>query len=93
MSEDVKHPIVIPKKGHLTTLIIRHFHSKVQHGGRGITLNELRANGYWVVNGNSAVRSVIANCVRCRYLRGFAGEQKMANLPESRLKPAPPFTY
>lgn len=53
----------------------------------------MRANGYWVVNGNAAVRSVIAKCVKCRHLRWSVGEQKMANLPESRLKPAPPFTY
>ena len=34
-----------------------------------------------------------SRCVRCRYLRGTAGEQKMANLPESRVEPAPPFSY
>jgi hypothetical protein len=53
----------------------------------------MRANGYWVVNGNAAVRSVIAKCDKCRQLRGSVGEQNMENLPESRLKPAPPFTY
>ncbi|XP_028403950.1 uncharacterized protein LOC114526541 [Dendronephthya gigantea] len=93
LSKDIKHPIILPKKCHLTILIIRYFHAKVQHSGRGITLNELRTNGYWVVNGNAAVRSVLAKCVTCRYLRGSVGEQKMANLPESRLEPAPPFTY
>ena len=93
MTEDIKHPIILLKKGHLITLIIRYFHAKVQHSGREITLNEMRANGYWVVNGNAAVRSVIAKCVKCRQLRGSVGEQNMKNLPESRLKPAPPFTY
>ena len=93
MSESVKHPIIFPRNGHLTTLLIRHFHAKVQHNGRGITLNEIRANGYWVVNGNAAVRSIIAKRVKCRQLRGSVGEQKMANLPESRLDPAPPFIY
>ena len=93
MSENVRQPIILPRNGHTTTLIIRHFHQKVQHSGRGITLNELRASGYWIVNGNAAVRSVISKCVRCRHLRGSVGEQKMANLPESRLEPAPSFTY
>ena len=92
LNENIKHPVIFPKNGHLTTLLIRHFHAKVQHSGRGITLNELRANSYWVVNGN-AVRSIIAKCVKCRYLRGLVGEQKMPNLPESRPEPAPQFTY
>ena len=29
----------------------------------------------------------------CRKLRGALEEQKMANLPEDRLEPAPPFTH
>ncbi len=67
MSKDVKHPIILPRKCHMTTLIIWYFHAKVQHSGRGIILNEVRASGYWIVNGNTAVRSVIAKCIRCRY--------------------------
>ena len=93
MNEDVKHPTILPKDGHLTTLIIRHFHEKVQHSARGITLNELHVSGYWVVSGNSAVRLTIAKCIRCRYLRGSVGKQKMTNLPESHLEPTPLFTY
>ena len=31
--------------------------------------------------------------VRCGYLRGTAGEQKMAILPTSRVEPAPPFSF
>ena len=48
---------------------------------------------YWVVGGNSMVRQFISKCVTCRYLRGIVGEQKMADLPKSRVEPAPPFTY
>ena len=93
LTDSLKTPIILPKAGHVTTLIIRHVHEKTQHSGRGFTLNELRTNGYWIVNGNAAVQHFISKCVRCRYLRGSAGEQKMANLPMSRLDPAPPFTY
>ena len=35
----------------------------------------------------------ISKCVSCRKLRGSPQEQKMANLPEDRLEPAPPFTF
>ena len=39
------------------------------------------------------VRQFISKCVTCRHLMGSQGEQKMADLPKSRIEPAPPFTY
>ena len=76
----------------MTYLIIKYFHEKTKHQGRGITLNEIRENGFWIVGGMSAVASYIANCVTCCKLGASVQEQKMANLPEDRLEPAPPFT-
>ena len=93
LSDSLKNPVILPKAGHVSKLIIRHVHEKTQHSGRGVTLNELRTNGYWIINGNAAVQHFISKCVTCRYLRGGAGEQKMADLPKSRVQPAPPFTY
>ena len=58
-----------------------------------MSLNEIRANGFWVIGGTSAVASKIANCVTCRKLQGTVQEQKMSDLPEDRLKTTPPFTY
>ena len=68
-------------------------HGKCAHGGRDATLNELRRSRYWVVNGNSAVRSKLFKCIQCRRLRGKLGIQKMADLPSSRLMEVPPFPY
>ena len=90
--ESFKHPVILPKKSFIVELIIHDAHKKVAHAGRGITLNELRSR-YWIVNANSAVRHLISKCVVCRRLRGTAGEQKMADLPEERITSAPPFTY
>ena len=81
-----KHPIILPKKGHMTELIMRHAHEKV------ITPNKIRSQ-YWIINANSAVRRYIAGCVTCRKLRASRGQQKMADLPKERLVSAPPFTY
>ena len=55
----VKHPAILSKTGHVTELLIRHFHEKVEHQGRGFTTNEIRANGFWVVGCSSAVSSMI----------------------------------
>ena len=93
LSYGIKFPIILPRSSHVTTLIIKHFHEKIKHQGRGITLNEVRANGYWIIGGTSAVGSYIANCVVCRKLRAAVQEQKMADLPEDRLEPVAPFTY
>ena len=93
VSFDVKHPAILPRKGHVTALIIRHYHRQIQHQGRGMTLNELRSNGYWITGGSSAVARYISDCVTCRKLRASTQEQKMSDLPQDRLEPSPPFTF
>lgn len=88
-----KHPLILPKKGHVTNLIIRHHHEEVCHQGRGITHARIRSSGVWIVNGGSSVGHLIAGCVTCRRLRGSHVRQKMANLPKDRLEEVAPFTY
>ena len=88
-----KHPIILPRKGHVSELIICHHHRIVEHQDRGITHNEIRSAGYWMIGGSSAVSNHIAQCVKCRKLRGTPQDQKMADLPEDRLEPALPFTF
>ena len=89
----VKHPMILPRKGHLTPLIIRHYHHKINHQGRGMTMNALRANGFWITGESSAVTRYIADCVTCQKLHGPTQEQKMADLPKDRIEPSPPFTF
>ena len=93
ISDDCKHPILLPRKGEVSDLIIRQCHSNVAHGGCGFTLNEIRGAGYWIVGANSAVKKSISNCVECRRFRGRVKKQKMANLSACRLKEAAPFTH
>ena len=87
------HPILLPNNHKLSDLIVYWAHQNVGHGGRGLTLNELRRCGFWIVKGNTIVRKMIFNCIICRHLRGRAGEQKMADLPLERTIEAPPFTF
>ena len=93
LNNECKHPISLPKVGKITELLIRHHHKLAAHSGRGITLNEIRSSGYWIVDANSAVKNIIHNCVECRRHRGRLGEQKMANLPSCRLNESAPFTH
>ena len=67
-TDDTKFPVTLSRKGQVTSLIIKYFHEKVQHQGRSMSLNEIQANGFWVIGGTSAVASKIANCVTCQKL-------------------------
>ena len=93
LNEESKYPIILSKSGYVSTLIARWCHQIVQHYGRGYTLNEIRCQGYWIIQCNSVVGNIIHKCVRCRCLRGQIGEQKMADLPQDRMMAAPTFTY
>ena len=53
-------------------------------------MNEIRANGYWIVRGMSAVGSYIWRRIVCRKLCSEVAEQRMADLPEDRLELGPP---
>ena len=43
------HPVLLGKDGNIPRLIAAWCHRKVVHGGRGLTINEIRSNGFWVV--------------------------------------------
>ena len=87
--EESKHPVILPRKSHVTTLIIRHTHEQLGHAGRGHVLAKLRER-YCTIKANSAVRQLISSCVICRRTKSTPQDQKMADLPEDRLTPAPP---
>ena len=93
LSVTLKNPTILPESSHIISLIIGHVQERTHHGGRGMTLNEFRASGYWIVSGNAMVKQFISKCLTCRHLRGNQREQRMADLPKLRIEPAPPFTY
>ncbi|XP_076314634.1 uncharacterized protein LOC143226968 [Tachypleus tridentatus] len=79
---DMKHPIIIPRKGHFVNLIIKHFHKKVAHQGCTFTIHEIQSQGYWIVGGIRAVSSHFYKCIACSKLRGKQHTQKMGDLPK-----------
>ncbi|KAL3966417.1 Rho-associated protein kinase 2 [Sarotherodon galilaeus] len=90
---NVKHPAILPRDSHVSTLLVKHYHEKTYHQGRGITMNELRANGFWILGCSKIVSSYIYKCVKCRRFRRRTEQQKMADLPEDWMETTPPFTY
>ena len=92
LPDDMKFPILLPYKCHVTTLILRDIHTKLGHAGRNHVLAQLREK-YWVIHANAAVRQLISRCITCKKLRAPVSEQKMSDLPPDRGSMAPPFTY
>ena len=43
VSFETKHPVILPSKSHVTTLVKYH-HAKISYQGRGMTLNDLRSH-------------------------------------------------
>lgn len=88
-----RHPVILPKDGHVTKLILSHFHSHVCHQGRNQTLTELRAQGFWIIGGSKTIGRFVHKCVQCRRQRRPVEEQKIADLPEERCEISVPFTF
>lgn len=93
LHHDVKHPAILRKDSHVSALLVKHHHEHVHHQGRGMTINELRANGLWILGCGNVVSKHIYRCVKCRRYRKASSVQQMADLPEVRTETAPPFTY
>ncbi|KAI7806542.1 hypothetical protein IRJ41_007791 [Triplophysa rosa] len=93
LSEELKHPVILPKDSHIVELILAHYHAKVCHQGRYLTLMELRANGFWVIGGGKSVAKLIHGCVQCRKLRRPTEQQQMAELPKERVEASAPFLH
>ena len=88
-----KHPTILPKQHHVSTLVVQHCHKKVHHQGRNITAGALRAEGYWIVGSKRLIDAILNKCVTCRKLRGKRLQQQMADLPPERIEPSAPFTH
>ncbi|XP_070529049.1 uncharacterized protein [Cardiocondyla obscurior] len=84
---DTTHPLILPKKSPLTTLIIDESHLKILHGGTQLTLGYIRSK-YWILGGRNPVRSHILKCVRCARYRASRAQQLMGQLPMERVTPS-----
>ncbi|XP_025766921.1 uncharacterized protein LOC112848107 [Oreochromis niloticus] len=87
------HPLIIPSRSHVASLLVCHHHQAVKHQGRHFTEGAIRNSGLWIVGGKRLISSIIHKCVTCRKLRGRTEQQQMSDLPTERLQADPPFSY
>ena len=93
LSDEAKHPVILPKKHHIVDLIVRHYHHKSGHSGVEHVLSLIRER-FRIVKARVAVRKIINECFNCKKRSQRPGLQKMADLPPDRVSHGmPPFTY
>ena len=93
LDDATKHPILLPHKHHVTTLIVRHYHQVNGHVGAHQVLSLIRKR-FWILRGLSAVKRVLGSCIPCRRRHARPCTQIEAPLPVERLTPdKPPFSF
>ena len=91
-SQELVHPLVLGKGHHLTNLIIKNCHHKVQHLGVQPTLNRVRMDGFRLIRPFSAVRGVLRGCFICRKMNSLSFKYpKMTDLPAHRVNLIRPY--
>ena len=65
VSDDCKHPVLLPSDAHFTRLVIQEAHQICLHGGVDATANYVR-HAYWIPHIYTKVRSQLRQCVTCK---------------------------
>ncbi|KAJ0182261.1 hypothetical protein K1T71_001630 [Dendrolimus kikuchii] len=87
---DVKHPILLCSKHHITHLIFRLQHKTLMHAGPQLLLANVRQT-YWPINGRNLARKIVHSCVRCHRFKAIPIQPIMADLPKERTQLEFPF--
>eukprot|EP00795_Rhopilema_esculentum_P000836 gene836-10578_t len=92
ISHNSKYPVLLPRQHHFTKLVIWHSHLTVKHNGVNETLAQVRSN-YWITKGRQIVKSLIAECSKCKTIHGKPYETPTAPpLPAYRVSEDAAFT-
>jgi len=87
LPDDVKFPIILPKRNHVTRLVVKYHHESEGHQmGVNYTINHLREK-YLVIHVREEVKRVNRECRECaRRFKVQPVQQQMAPLPQIRLQ-------
>ena len=85
ISVTMPHPLILPNKGIVVDLIMRHIHESHGHIGATQLLAYTRQR-YWVIQGGMAARRVTRKCITCKKITPRRGNQIMAPLPGARVE-------
>ncbi|KAL0859308.1 hypothetical protein ABMA27_011110 [Loxostege sticticalis] len=80
---NVKHPILLCSKHHLTKILFLSVHRKLLHAGPQLLLANVRQN-YWPLGGRNLSRCTVQKCTVCFRHRAQSIQPIMGQLPNSR---------
>uniref|UniRef100_A0A182PX65 DUF1758 domain-containing protein n=1 Tax=Anopheles epiroticus TaxID=199890 RepID=A0A182PX65_9DIPT len=63
ITEEQKHPIIIPGKHRLAELIASKYHEILRHAAVQLTINTIQLK-YWIIGSRNVVKRTIFNCVK-----------------------------
>lgn len=84
MPYNARHPIILPKTGEVTRLLVKQHHEDGFHGGTNQTLTSLTQR-FWIIAGREAVRCWENECSVCKRRRSQPACQIMAPLSRCRI--------
>uniref|UniRef100_A0A8D8SBS8 Integrase catalytic domain-containing protein n=1 Tax=Cacopsylla melanoneura TaxID=428564 RepID=A0A8D8SBS8_9HEMI len=87
LNYEQKHPILLPQKDHVVTLLVEYHHKINLHTGSTLLFCLLR-NNYWILGARNLVRKVVRSCNICFRCKPESTTPLMGNLPEYRVQPA-----
>ena len=90
LSEEEKHPVILPNKSYIVKLIAQATHHRQLHAGINQTLISLRYN-YWIIRARQLVRRIVKACFICRKLNPVRLKVQTAPLPRDRILQCSPF--
>ena len=93
LSDQSKHQIILPRKHHVSKLIVRQYHEVHGHCGREYIFSQIRQK-FWILGARRLIKQIIRDCVHCRRRTGPLGYQRMSDLPVDRVTPGKaPFSH
>ena len=93
VSEEMKHPKLLPRKCFFTQLVILEIHVRLIHAGVSHTLSQLREE-FWIPQGRAEVKHVLHQCVVCKCHDGKSFcLPNMPPWPKERVSKSDPFTF
>lgn len=84
VSEDMKRPVTLPRKSHITGLIISYYHVKYLHHNFETVINKIRQK-FIISKLRVELIYVVKNCQKCKIQKVASVPRLMGSLPKARL--------
>ncbi len=76
LSEEEKHPLIVPGRSHIGTLLINYYHKRVKHQGKIFTEGIIHLDGIWIIGAKRCITKQLHKCVTSSKLRGKIAKQR-----------------